>query len=102
MKTIAGEKKKNGLFLKGLVRLAFLAFVGAAIVSVITCQASVAEKKEQLELLKQQEEQLIEDNQKYERLLEIDDEKQYMEKIAIDKLNYAYPSERRFYDTSRN
>ena len=81
MKTIAGEKKKNGLFLKGLVRLAFLAFVGAAIVSVITCQASVAEKKEQLELLKQQEEQLIEDNQKYERLLEIDDEKQYMEKI---------------------
>ncbi len=26
----------------------------------------------------------------------------YMEKIAIENMNYAYPNERRYYDTSRN
>lgn len=31
-----------------------------------------------------------------------DDERTYMERIAMEKLGYAYPDERRFYDTTRN
>ena len=30
------------------------------------------------------------------------DEYSYMENYALNYLNYAYPNERRFYDTSRN
>ena len=29
-------------------------------------------------------------------------EKEYMKKIAIDKLGYAYPEERRFYIVNQN
>ena len=32
----------------------------------------------------------------------VDDMDAYMEKLAIEKMNYAYPDERRYYDTSRN
>lgn len=36
-------------------------------------------------------------NDEYHRLLASDNESEYMEKIAIEKLGYAYPDERRFY-----
>ena len=34
--------------------------------------------------------------------LESDDLSAYMEKIALEERGYAYPNERRFYDTSRD
>lgn len=85
-----------------LCKLAFFAFVIYALVSIISVQVTLAEKKEQLATLEQKAEQLKSENDEYDRLLNIDDEKAYMEKIAMDKLNYAYPTEIRFYDTSRN
>jgi hypothetical protein len=36
------------------------------------------------------------------RTLESDDLSAYMEKIALEERGYAYPNERRFYDTSRD
>ena len=35
-------------------------------------------------------------NDEYIRLLSADDEAAYMERIAIERLGYAYPNERRF------
>ena len=37
-----------------------------------------------------------------EKFVDTDDLEGYMEKAAIEDLNYAYPNERRYYDTSRN
>jgi hypothetical protein len=37
-----------------------------------------------------------------QRILEDDDMNAYMKKLAIEDMNYAYPDERRYYDTSRN
>lgn len=42
------------------------------------------------------------DNAELQRTLDEDDINAYMEKLAIEKMNYAYPNERRYYDTSRN
>ena len=47
-------------------------------------------------------EQARDENVELEKFIDSDDLKGYMEMAAIEDLNYAYPNERRFYDTSRN
>lgn len=42
------------------------------------------------------------ENVELQRILEDDDMNAYMKKLAIEEMNYAYPDERRYYDTSRN
>ena len=37
-----------------------------------------------------------------QRTLDSDDLSAYMEKIALEERDYAYPNERRFYDRSRD
>ena len=41
------------------------------------------------------------ENVELQRILEDDDMNAYMKKLAIEDMNYAYPDERRYYDTSR-
>ena len=60
------------------------------------------EKEAELEELKLIAEQLEAENAEYESILSEEDERTYMERIAIEKLGYAYPDERRFYDTTRS
>ena len=47
-------------------------------------------------------EEIEAENVELQRILEDDDMNAYMEKLAIEEMNYAYPNERRYYDTSRN
>lgn len=100
-KKVKKEKKKR-LFSNFLSKVAFVSFVIICGASIISDQVTISEKKQQLAQLEAKEEQLTEENQQYSRLLDYDDERAYMESLAIDKLNYAYPTERRFYDTSRD
>ena len=60
------------------------------------------EKEAELEELKLVAAQLEAENAEYESILNEEDERTYMERIAIEKLGYAYPEERRFYDTTRS
>lgn len=41
-------------------------------------------------------------NEEIQRTLDSDDLSAYMERVALEERNYAYPDERRFYDTSRD
>ena len=74
-----------------------LAIIGCT-VSVVSIQSSIAEKKTELE----QVDNLTADNEDLERILESGDIDGYMERLAREEYNYAYPDEFRFYDTSRN
>ncbi len=74
----------------------------ACFVSIIATQASLAEKREELHQLQVKTEEIKSLNEEYERLLDADDINSYKEKLAIENMNYAYPNEIRFYDTSRN
>ena len=47
-------------------------------------------------------EEIKSQNEEYQRLFNADDINSYKEKLAIENMNYAYPNEIRFYDTSRN
>ncbi len=54
------------------------------------------------EQLKIQTQTVQDENEEYQRLFDDDDINAYKEKLAIENMNYAYPNEIRFYDTSRN
>lgn len=71
-------------------------------VTIVNQQVGLLEKKEQLAELEQRKEELIAANDEYQRILNVVDEREYMERVAIEVLGYAYPSEIRFYDTSRH
>lgn len=94
-------KKKN---IHPLMRL-FVAAAGAALVLscigvIILTQAEIAEKKQELAALVEKAEKLEESNDEYESMLSEEDESAFMERYATEVLGYAYPNERRFYDTT--
>ena len=70
----------------------------------ITAQAQIEAEREAQEQaeLEAAIEQARDEYMELEKFVDADDLKGYMEKAAIEDLNYAYPNERRFYDTSRN
>ncbi len=92
----------NGVVLNLLYRLAIVIFVIGCIVLIVITQSTLAEKQGELSEIQAKTEAMEAENVELSRILESDDMNAYMEKIAIEQLNYAYPNERRFYDTSRN
>jgi cell division protein FtsB len=71
-------------------------------VSVVSIQSSIAEKKTELAQVQKQIDSLTAENEDLKRVLESGDIDSYMEQLAREDYNYAYPDEYRFYDTSRN
>lgn len=96
------SKTKDKSFFKVCTRIILVISVLACFASIISTQASLAEKREELQQLKQKTEEIESQNEEYQRLLNDDDINSYKEKLAIENMNYAYPNEIRFYDTSRN
>lgn len=71
----------------------------ACIVSIISNKVELDAKQAELAELRAQAEVLEAENATYENILYEKDERAYMELIATEKLGYAYPDERRYYDT---
>ena len=93
-------KKKRKLAKKIFVVIA-LCFCAYAAFTIIYDKAEIARlRSEKAEITKQIDEEKAQ-NDEYSRMLE-SGEKEYMNKIAIDKLGYAYPEERRFYIVNQN
>ncbi|MBQ8780160.1 MAG: hypothetical protein IJZ72_00595 [Oscillospiraceae bacterium] len=96
------NKQKGGPLTKLMVRVAAVSFLLVCLFSIASTQIELVEKKQQLEALKEQKAELQIQYNEYAGILAEEDERVYMERIAIDLLGYAYPNERRFYDTTRN
>lgn len=99
---IENRKKNGGPFMRGLVSLAGAAMLVYSVCSFVSTEADIAEKKKKLAQLEEKAAMLEAENEEYASILAEDDERAYMEKIAIEVLGFAYPNERRFYDTTRN
>jgi hypothetical protein len=100
---MAGKTKtRSGAPLTILKKIAVLCFVCYAVFSLIYHQVNLSEQKEIIKGLKTEVSVAQQQSDEYSRLLNMTNEKEYMERIAIERLGYAYPNERRFYDTSRN
>lgn len=74
----------------------------ACFISIISTQASLSEKRKELETLKQQTAAVHEENEQYQILFNDGNINEFKADRAIEDMNYAYPNEIRFYDTSRN
>ena len=89
------KKRKLAKKIFVVIALCFCAF------TIIYDKAEIARlRAEKAEITKQIDEEKAQ-NDEYSRMLE-SGEKEYMKKIAIDKLGYAYPEERRFYIVNQN
>lgn len=85
-----------------LVRFFMLCFVGYVAVSLIGMQVEVTSKRRELLALQQSVEQQKRINAETQRLLNGEDDEEYIERVARDKLGYAYPDEKIFIDRSGN
>ncbi|MDE5793046.1 MAG: septum formation initiator family protein [Oscillospiraceae bacterium] len=94
-----GANSKTGL--KMLMNIALVMFVIFCAVSIVTTQNAVVEKKKELAQLEEEVEVLSAQNEELAELIASDDIGKYMEKLAIESAGYAYPDEKRYYDTSR-
>lgn len=90
------------MFNRGLVRLAAIGLVVGCTALIISIERDSSEKESQLAAIKTKIEEYEAENMELQRVLESDDLSYYMEKIAMEERGYAYPDERRFYDTSRS
>lgn len=98
-----GQKEKRRSIIEWIVtRAVIAAVIVVCIVQIITTQGTLIEKRQEISELEQAIEIADAERMELEKFVETDDIEGYMEKAAIEQLNYAYPNERRFYDTSRN
>jgi len=95
------KKKQNGKN-TGLVNAAFTFLVIYAVISIITQQAEISERETQLQLIRNEITEAEQINDEFVRLLSFEDEKAYMERIAIERMGYGYANERRYYAMSGN
>ncbi|MBR1392478.1 MAG: septum formation initiator family protein [Ruminococcus sp.] len=77
--------------------IAVFCLIVYSVFNIISQQAQIAQLKKQSEELAAQITEQEQRNDEYTRLLSSGDEAEYMERIAVEQLGYAYPNERRFY-----
>lgn len=68
----------------------------------ITTEQDCTKKERELAHIQAKIDEYNIENEDLKRTLESDDLSAYMEKVALEERGYAYPDERRFYDTSRD
>ena len=95
------EKTPKGILSSLVLRLGVFAVIIVCIAMIISNESTLAEKQQELAEIQAKKAMLQAENVRLSRELE-SDEYSYMENYALNYLNYAYPNERRFYDTSRN
>jgi len=94
----AREKLKNHGFIKIFGTIACTILAGFIIFSIITTNVRINENKKKYDELVAQTEMVLENNASISRYLEDGaDMDQYIEEIARDKLNFAYPDECVYY-----
>lgn len=96
------KKEKKGLFNWGLVKITATAVIVVCIALLISTEQDCKKKERELVKIQSQIDEYTLINEDLKRTLESDDLSEYMEKVALEERGYAYPDERRFYDTSRD
>lgn len=95
---MAKPNKRRRSHIADLIKLAlFILLLVYSVGVIIQTQADIAEQKNQIEKLRADINETREANDEYQRILNTDDEEEYMFTVAVEKLGYAYPRERRFY-----
>lgn len=101
-KELKKQKSKRALFNGVLLKLvSFAAIIGCAVLFFAT-ESDCREKEREMAAIQAQIDACKMENEELSRTLNGDDLSAYIERIALEEQGYAYPDERRFYDTSRD
>ncbi|MFT3950575.1 MAG: septum formation initiator family protein [Oscillospiraceae bacterium] len=96
--TYSAARKKSRRTLTGrLLVLSVSLLVIYAVATLITQQSQIKDEQTKTAALQAKIEKTQQQNDEFRRLLSSEDENEYIERIAIERLGYAYPGERRFY-----
>lgn len=98
----AKRKKSSPALFRPLGWFAGFCLIVYSVIVIISQQVQIVQLKQQKQEISDMISEARQLNDEYTRLLASDDESAYMEKIAIEKLGYAYPNERRFYVVEGN
>lgn len=82
--------------------VALFCLIVYSVFTIISQQAQIVQLRKQSEELSAKITEQEQKNDEYNRLLSAGDEAEYMERIAVEQLGYAYPNERRFYIVEKN
>ena len=93
---VVQAKDKTG-FGHVIAVVAVFCLIVYSIFSIISQQAEIAQLKKESEELREHITEEEQKNDEYNRLLSNGDEAEYMERIAVEQLGYAYPDEHRYY-----
>ena len=74
----------------------------SCVIVLVILQTDCAEKEADLVKVNEKISVLEGENEEIKRVLDNTDISSYMEQVALEEQGYAYPDERRFYDTSRD
>lgn len=72
------------------------------VVCLVNLQVSISEKRAEYEQIEFKISQQYSENKNLERILNSDNDDEYIEKIAREKLGFAYPDEKIYIDISGN
>lgn len=89
-------RKRTGL----IIKLVFLCLAVYMVFSFIQLQVELASKQEKLAALEAEYEQQILKNEELQGVLDLGADEEYYERMARERLNYAYPDEQVFIDIS--
>ena len=81
-------------------KLLTVAFMTYGCISIISSQMQIANRRAELEALQNECEVQRIANKELERMVSLGDDDEYLERIAREKLDFAYPDERIFIDSS--
>lgn len=96
------KKVRKGIFNRRLFHLVALVAVIGCSALMFTVERDCREKEKELAGIQEKIDVCKMENAELQRTLDSDDLSSYIERIALEERGYAYPDERRFYDTSRD
>ncbi len=98
------KKQGDNVVFHILMRIAGVLFIVFCVYSIITAQNNIAERELELAQIEEDIEIMKMENEELQDIIDSDDIGRYMERLAVENssTSYAYPDERRYYDTSRD
>ena len=91
------KQKKNRI-----LKFCFTVFTLYFVISLINSQIDISKKREELENVNEKIAIQKVENKKLERIINSDEYEEYIEKLAREKLGFAYPDEKIYIDISGN
>lgn len=96
------KRVRKPIFMILLKRVAVLSLLCYSVAILISQQITISKKQKEIDNMNARIAIEQQKNDEYSRLLSMADSEKFMEKVATEKLGYAYPNEIRYYDTSLN